>query len=105
VNCSPTFNYLIPLVLAVSLLAGCTSSQVEPAGTNTSIPTTPTSTVGINESARDFELYFDDELVGSINCMVNHCEVDFTIPLEALPGNHTISIEGGSNLDFLVSGD
>jgi hypothetical protein len=60
---------------------------------------------GINESARDFELYFDDELVGSINCMVNHCEVDFTIPLEAFPGNHTISLEGGSSLDFLVSGD
>jgi hypothetical protein len=57
-----------------------------------------------NESARDFQLTFDGQPVGSITCYAHTCLTDLTIPVDAAPGMHTISVEGGSSLEIEVSG-
>jgi hypothetical protein len=56
----------------------------------------------INESAREFRVYFDDEPVGNISCFVNVCRVTITIPVDTPPGTHSLSVEGGSSLDIEV---
>lgn len=56
----------------------------------------------INESARDFQLFLDGELIGNISCFVNVCRVTITIPVDTFPGTHSLSVEGGSNLEFEV---
>ena len=58
-----------------------------------------------DESARTFQLYFDDTPVSSILCYVNYCETDLTVPGDVPSGTHTISVEGGSNLSIEVSGN
>ena len=58
---------------------------------------------GYNESHRTFQLDFDGEPVGSISCYVNHCEATLTVAADALPGTHTISVEGGSSIDIQVT--
>ena len=58
---------------------------------------------GYNESHRTFQLAFDGESVGSISCYVNHCEATLTVAADALPGTHTISVEGGSSIDVQVT--
>ena len=55
-----------------------------------------------NESARNFQIFFDGKSAGTISCYVNHCETKFTIPRDATPGAHEISVEGGSKLTFNV---
>jgi hypothetical protein len=57
-----------------------------------------------NESARDFQLYYDDEPVGSITCYAHTCLANLTIPADAAPGTHTISVEGGSSIDMQIGG-
>jgi hypothetical protein len=60
---------------------------------------------GYDESARDFELYFDDQPVGSIGCYVNHCQASLTIPANAAPGSHCISVaEPGCDIDLQIIG-
>jgi heat shock protein HslJ len=56
-----------------------------------------------NESARDFQLFFDGQPAGSISCYAHTCLADLAIPVDATPGIHTISIEGGSSLEIEVS--
>lgn len=58
-----------------------------------------------NESARDFQVFFDGEPVGSITCYAHTCLTDLTIPADAALGIHTISVEGGSSMDVEVSGE
>ena len=58
---------------------------------------------GYNESARSFDLYFDGSRVGSIGCYVNRCEGRFTVPEDALPESHMITVEGGSGLSIQAS--
>jgi hypothetical protein len=58
-----------------------------------------------NESARDFQLFFDGETVGSITCYAHTCLADLTVPADAAPGIHTISIEGGSSIDIEIGGE
>jgi heat shock protein HslJ len=58
-----------------------------------------------DESARTFQLYFDDTPVSSILCYVNYCETDLTVPGDVPSGTHTISVEGGSSLSIEVSGN
>lgn len=58
---------------------------------------------GYNESHRTFQLDFDGEPVGSISCYVNHREATLTVPADALPGTHTISVEGGSSISIQVT--
>jgi heat shock protein HslJ len=53
-----------------------------------------------NESARDFQLTFDGQPAGSITCYAHTCLADLTIPLDAAPGIHTLSVEGGSSLEI-----
>ncbi len=60
---------------------------------------------GYNESARSFSLYFDGQLVGSIGCYVNRCQVKLMIPPDAAPGFHTISVEGGASIEVEVVGN
>jgi hypothetical protein len=55
---------------------------------------------GYNESARDFPIYFDNKPIGSISCYVNHCEGKISIPQDAMPGAHQISVEGGSHISL-----
>jgi hypothetical protein len=52
---------------------------------------------GYNESARNFQIYFDDKPIGSISCYANRCEGKVSIPSDAMPGAHQISVEGGSS--------
>ncbi len=59
----------------------------------------------VNESARDFQLFFDGQPVGSITCYAHTCLVDLTIPADAAPGTHTLSVEGGSSIDVEVGGE
>jgi hypothetical protein len=56
----------------------------------------------INESAREFRVYIDDEPVGNISCFVNVCRVTITIPVDTSPGTHSLSVEGGSSLEIEV---
>jgi hypothetical protein len=51
---------------------------------------------GYNESARSFQLSFDQAPVAQLGCYVNHCQVEFTVPAGTTPGLHTLSVEGGS---------
>jgi hypothetical protein len=58
---------------------------------------------GYNESARNFQLYFDDEPVGVLSCYVNHCEASLTTPANASPGVHCISVAVvGCEIDIQV---
>lgn len=57
------------------------------------------------ESARDFQLSFDGEPAGTIQCYAGNCRADLTIPEDVLAGVHTIAVEGGSSVDLEVSGD
>lgn len=50
---------------------------------------------GVNESARSFAVYLDDQSIGEIVCYVNHCEGTFTIPSETQAGTHCLSTEPG----------
>ncbi|UCC63552.1 MAG: hypothetical protein JSV36_00390, partial [Anaerolineae bacterium] len=54
------------------------------------------------ESARGFQLFFDGEPLGLIECYASMCVANLTVPGDALPGPHTISVEGGSSLGIEV---
>ena len=56
----------------------------------------------VNESARTFQLFFDDEEAGTIQCYVNACRGMLTVPVGTPPGAHSISVEGGSSVDIDV---
>ncbi len=58
----------------------------------------------INESARDFDLYFDGEVAGTLSCYVNRCEGTLTVPDDAEPGRHAITTEGSAMLHVEVIG-
>jgi len=48
---------------------------------------------GYNESARTFQLYLDNELVGELLCYVNHCEGKITLSSAITPGSHCLSAQ------------
>jgi hypothetical protein len=58
---------------------------------------------GYDESARSFSLYLDDRQVGSISCYVNRCEGKVTLAADVPPGEHVLSVEGGSSLPLQVT--
>jgi heat shock protein HslJ len=64
---------------------------------------TPCGTA-VQESARSFAMAFDGDPVGSLDCYANTCLATLTIPSDLPPGEHTLSVEGGSNL-IIVVGD
>jgi hypothetical protein len=51
---------------------------------------------GVNESARSFDVYLDDQTIGEIMCYVNHCEGDFILPPDTQAGTHCISTKPGA---------
>jgi hypothetical protein len=48
---------------------------------------------GYNESARTFQLYFDNEPISTLDCYVNRCEGRLALPAETLPGSYCLSVE------------
>ena len=55
-----------------------------------------------NESHRLFAVYFDQDQVGMLSCMANHCEVTLSVPEDLQPGTHIISTEGGSQIEIEI---
>jgi hypothetical protein len=55
-----------------------------------------------NESQRLFAVHISNEPVGSLSCMVNHCEAKLKVPVDLMPGTHTISAEGGSQIEIEI---
>ena len=51
---------------------------------------------GYIESAKSFALLFDGEPIATIDCYVNTCRGNLTVPSYAVPGDHEVSVEGGS---------
>lgn len=50
---------------------------------------------GINESARSFKLYLDDELVGDLLCYINRCETKITLAGSIASKSHCLSTQKG----------
>ena len=50
---------------------------------------------GINESARSYKLYLDDELVGDLLCYVNRCETIITLAGSIASKSHCLSTQKG----------
>ncbi len=50
----------------------------------------------VNESARPYKLYFDDEPIADLMCYVNHCEGKFTLPQSVAAGRHCMGVQKGS---------
>ena len=48
------------------------------------------------EDSRNFDVFFDSELAGSVTCYANHCQGEIGVPETAIPGEHAITVEGGS---------
>lgn len=56
----------------------------------------------IDESSRLFALKFDNQDIGSIQCYVNRCQAEITIP-QVNPGTHSISVSGGSKIYITIT--
>ena len=48
---------------------------------------------GVDESARSFTLYLDNESAGDFMCYVNHCELKFRLPDDLTNGDHCLSTQ------------
>ena len=48
---------------------------------------------GVNESARNFDVYLDDQVIGQIVCYVNYCQGELVLPAETEAGNHCLAFE------------
>ena len=78
--------------------------ELEGTGGHIELRTADGSRIGFIESSTSFPVFLADETIGSIKCFVNTCRGTVTIPQETLPGNHQISVEGGSSLTLTVVG-
>lgn len=56
-----------------------------------------------DESSRNFELFFDGDLVSTIGCYVNYCRTEFVLPADAITGTHQFSATGGSTIEIDVT--
>ena len=54
------------------------------------------------EDSRNFDVFFDGELAGSVTCYANHCQGEIGVPETAILGEHTITVEGGSGITVNV---
>lgn len=45
-----------------------------------------------DESSRDFDVYIEGEVIGTVNCYVNHCQGDLDVPVDLEPGTYSLSI-------------
>ena len=76
--------------------------QIEGSGGHIELRDEQGAVIGYIESAASFALFFDGEPIGSIDCYVNTCRGTMIVPEEALPGNHQISVEGGSSRSVTI---
>ena len=76
--------------------------EVVGSGGHLQLRTAEGTVMGYIESSTDFEMFFDGQPAGSVNCYVNTCLGSLTVPKDAAPGSHQISVEGGSSLAFTV---
>jgi hypothetical protein len=58
--------------------------------------------IGIDETARTFELFLDGDPFGEIQCHINHCQGKYHLLADISPGVHILSTEGGSEINFEV---
>ena len=84
-----------------------TTVAPQPASPGSQITVTGTGgyikiTGGYSEGSRQFHLYFDEQLIGTIWCMMNACRATARIPEDATPGEHKLSAEGGSSITVTV---
>ena len=84
-----------------------TTVAPQPASPGSQITVTGTGgyikiTGGYIEGSRQFHLYFDEQLIGTIWCMMNACRATARIPEDATPGEHKLSAEGGSSITVTV---
>ena len=84
-----------------------TTVAPQPASPGSQITVTGTGgyikiTGGYSEGSRQFHLYFDEQLIGTIGCMMNACRAKARIPEDATPGEHKLSAEGGSSITVTV---
>jgi hypothetical protein len=91
-----------PTLHEVQLVQAAPGDQVEIRGTGGFLYWNNECGEFRNESAIDFQLLLDGEPVDSITCYAHACLVNLTIPADASPGIHTISVEGGSNIDIQI---
>ena len=49
-----------------------------------------------------FHLYFDEQSIGTMWCMMTACSATIRIPEDATPGDHRLSAEGGSSITVIV---
>lgn len=56
---------------------------------------------GFIEGSRYFQLYFDGDSIGAIQCYLQLCDGEFLVP-QTTSGSHIVSTEGGSKLSLSV---
>ena len=74
-----------------------TTVAPQPASPDSQITVTGTGgyikiTGGYIEGWRQFHLYFDEQLIGTIGCMMNACRATARIPEDATPGEHKLPL-------------
>ncbi len=45
-----------------------------------------------DESSRDFNVFLEEQPVGSLNCYVNHCEGEVHLPEDLEPGDYRLIV-------------
>ena len=76
--------------------------QIEGVGGYLELRGLANSVTGSIETPTIFALFFDDEPIGAIGCAGRSCRGTLTVPGEAAPGRHEISVDGGSSLSLTV---
>ena len=71
--------------------------EIDGSGGHIELRTADGTVTGYIESATSFALFFDGQPVGSVDCFVNTCRGTMTVPANAAPGSHQVSVEGGSS--------
>ncbi len=51
---------------------------------------------GYIESARTYQIFFDDEPIADLNCYVHYCQGKFVIPQNTEPGSHCLGVQKGT---------
>lgn len=76
--------------------------EIEGSGGNIQLMTADGSRIGYIEKSTNFPVFLAGQPIGTINCFVNTCLGTVTIPQDTPPGNHQVSVEGGSSLTVTV---
>lgn len=45
-----------------------------------------------DESSRDFNVFLDEQRIGTINCYVNHCQGEVQLPAGLEPGDYSLDV-------------